>query len=121
MFNSVGHDRYPHFTYNQNGFPSEEDQLCFVNAYIDEFRTLSQGTCLESLCEDLTVEKLLIEGKAFALLFHLVLAIWGKSNVGESKIKFGYKVMGHLNINFFNYFCYKLTKQFIQGMGYQTM
>ena len=53
MFNSA-HDQYPYFTYNQEGFPSDEDQVTFVDSYIEEFKANS-----EYLGEDVTTEKLI--------------------------------------------------------------
>jgi len=92
MFNSA-HDEFPYFKYNQDGFPTTDEQLVFVNSYTDECKSnMACKEILKNFGRDLTTEKLLIEGRAFALFIHLNSAIWAKNLVGKSKIKFSYMV-----------------------------
>lgn len=84
MFNS-SHDEYPYFTYNKDGFPDLEDQLCFVNAYIDEQKRLNPK------CENLDVDKLLLEARIFSLIFHITSGTWAQNIAGVSKMNFSFK------------------------------
>lgn len=86
MFNSA-HDQFPYFTYDQTAFPSDEDQMTFINAYIEACKNI----CSEEELDDLTPEKLVLEGRAFALFFHLNSAIWAQDMVGKTNIEFSHK------------------------------
>lgn len=94
MFNSCNNDSYPYFNYYPDAFPSEEDQICFVNSYIDEYKIKlkqSDSKNSENILKTLNTEQLLLEGRVFACLFHLCSGIWGKFSDCHTKDKFGFK------------------------------
>ena len=92
MFHS-GHSEFPFFTYNEHHIPTLNDQLSFINAYIDEYKHLNNISESYSILNDtLSIDKLFLEVKLFSLLFNLKSAVWAKKQVTSSKIKFGFKV-----------------------------
>lgn len=93
MFNSVNNDSYPYFSYYQDAFPNQDDQVTFVNAYIDEYkkRVNKESKESEELLENLNTDQLLLEGRTFACLFHLGSGIWGKTYASITKDDYGFK------------------------------
>ena len=88
-------NEYPYFSYNQNGFPKEEDQINFINSYINEYRILAKADGYfdkDTILKSWNIEQVAREAKTFSLFCHLRLAIWAVKQVGSSKIDFGFKV-----------------------------
>lgn len=121
MFNSCENPDHPYFFYFQDNYPSLDAQVSFLDAYIDEYKKLvleKKPEQFEKLCANLTTEQLLVESRAFALMAHLMLGIWGKGCVGVSKIKFGYAVCDFFYVSEQRV---KLIEFTFLGMGSQKM
>ena len=104
MFNN-NYEKYPYFQYNYELYPSRDQQLNFLNAYIQEYIEIIQKKKISNLLDDvdnqtttnnilnnlnLDEEKLLLEANYFALASHLFWSFWGVCQASVCKIKFEY-------------------------------
>ncbi len=126
MFNN-NYEHPPYFQVKSELYPSRDQQLLFIRAYIKKFKVLNEKK--RNLHEDETElnsdedksqsnsiiydeEHLLVEANYFALASHLFWAMWAVCQASSSKIQFGYLVCSFLFFNncflkpFFNLFLY---------------
>ncbi|KAK2186326.1 hypothetical protein NP493_205g00032 [Ridgeia piscesae] len=95
----------PYFSASLNKYPTREQQLLFVRAYLDEKKESEEE-------QREAEEQLLLELNAFALASHFLWGLWSVVQAQISDIKFGYLDYGL--VRFDAYFIQKdtLTKAF---------
>lgn len=113
MFNN-NYDKHPYFQYNPELYPTKEQQINFLSAYLNQFketieekRKSSRYDTIEEESDNeennkenksylrsknLDLEHLLIEANYFALASHVFWTFWSICQASVCKIKFEYLV-----------------------------
>jgi choline/ethanolamine kinase len=117
MFNN-NYDKHPYFQYNFELYPSREQQLNFLNAYIEQYKKSIRSQLQENAdgggggsgdgqvdltdkeniketrlnVKNLNIEHMIVEANYFALCSHLFWANWAVCQAAVCKIKFEYLV-----------------------------
>lgn len=95
------YDKHPYFQYNYELYPNREQQLNFIRAYIQQFKSSMRVQDLDetTTSEDdvsqrvfLNEEHLIKEANYFALASHIFWANWSIYQAASCKIKFEYLV-----------------------------
>lgn len=81
------YEKWPHFTYRIENFPSKKQQVNFIKSYIKEH----QSSCLAFPEKGKwTIGFMIKEANRFALLSHLFWGLWSVMQAKMSDIGFGY-------------------------------
>ncbi|CAG8543327.1 4304_t:CDS:2 [Acaulospora colombiana] len=90
----------PHVLH-RDWYPNEEEQLNFLEAYLETQDQESGSTKFSSKDQSL-LQKMLVECNAFALASHMMWGIWGLVQSFQSEIEFDYLSYGIQRLNAFN-------------------
>uniref|UniRef100_A0A671YA95 Ethanolamine kinase n=1 Tax=Sparus aurata TaxID=8175 RepID=A0A671YA95_SPAAU len=92
------YNQWPFFKASPENYPTREQQLCFIRAYLAEQKKHSNITMDQTQTE----EDLIIEANRFALASHFLWGLWSIIQAKISKIEFGY--MDYAQCRFDAYF-----------------
>ncbi|XP_029289367.1 choline/ethanolamine kinase [Cottoperca gobio] len=98
------YNQWPFYKATQENYPTREQQLHFIRAYLAEQRRYSDITMVQTQME----EDMIIEANRYALASHFLWGLWSIIQAKLSKIEFGY--MDYAQCRFDAYF--KLKKVF---------
>ncbi|GBO22706.1 hypothetical protein AVEN_21346-1, partial [Araneus ventricosus] len=82
-------DEYPYFIYSSEKFPTEEEQISFIRAYLDQL--VEEGVIPSTSVED-EIKVILQEIDIFSMAVNLLWALWSWKMTFLSSKDFGYEV-----------------------------
>ncbi len=85
------YDKYPYFKVDINLYPSREQQLKFIRAYLNEYLKIKPNEFKSSSIDELE-EKLLIEANYFSLASGFLWTLWAMVKAPVMKNNFAYLV-----------------------------
>ena len=88
------HDKFPYFYHDSSCYPTREQQLNFIRAYIEEtkkIRASGKVNCVDGQMDesDLDEEKILKEANYYALAAHIIAGLWGVHEAISRNTRFG--------------------------------
>ncbi|GBN12426.1 Choline kinase alpha [Araneus ventricosus] len=94
-----GTDEYPYFVYNSEKFPSEEEQISYIRAYLDQLAR--EGAILSTSVED-EIEVILQDIELFTMAAHLFWSLFCWKMSFRSSLDFAYAEYARTRLNVFS-------------------
>ncbi|CAG5097720.1 Oidioi.mRNA.OKI2018_I69.XSR.g15202.t2.cds [Oikopleura dioica] len=88
---NYSNEEWPHYFFNQNDFPSNDQQRRFIQAYLQQQGDLSEEN----------INKIQEEVMEFAMIGHVYWSLWSEIQAKVSDIKFGYVEYANDRMNAF--------------------
>ncbi|CAL1277864.1 unnamed protein product [Larinioides sclopetarius] len=93
-----GTDEYPHFIYSSEKFPSEEEQISYIRAYLDQLA--KEGVILSTSIEE-EIKVILQEIELFSMAAHLFWSLWSRRMTFHSSMGFTFEEYSNTRLDAF--------------------
>ncbi|CAL1277865.1 unnamed protein product [Larinioides sclopetarius] len=91
-------EEHPYFEYSSEKFPTEEEQISFIRAYLDQL--VKEGVIPSTSVED-EIKVILQEIELFTMAVHLLWSLWSWKMSFRSSMDFAYREHGKTRLNVF--------------------